>query len=74
LGTLFFLNDLIHVSETVLTDTYSPETISELLLHIPLGILIFKKILPLLPEQQRSMYIWAGISAQIIILLIAFTI
>ena len=72
LGSLFFLNGLIHLSASVLTATYSPGTVSGVILYIPLGVLIFKKILPLLPEEQRPMSIVTGIIVHIIISFIAF--
>jgi hypothetical protein len=74
LGSLFFLNGLIHLAASLVTATYSPGTISGVILYIPLGVLIFKKILPLLPEQQHSLSIVAGIIAHIIISVIAFNI
>jgi Protein of unknown function with HXXEE motif len=74
LGSLFFLNGLIHLLASVLTVTYSPGTISGVILYIPLGVLIFRKILPLLPEQQRPLSIVTGIIAHVIISLIAFSI
>ena len=74
LGSLFFLNGLIHLLASILTVTYSPGTISGIILYIPLGVLIFRKILPLLPEQQRSMSIATGIITHIIISIIAFSI
>jgi hypothetical protein len=74
LGSLFFLNGLIHLAASLLTSAYSPGTISGLIIYLPLGFLIFKSIFPLLPEKQRVPAVTAGIMIQVVIALIALSI
>jgi hypothetical protein len=74
LGTLFFVNGIIHVVASILTATYSPGTISGVILYIPLGVLIIKEIFPLLLESQRLLSIATGIIIHIIVSVIAFNI
>jgi len=74
LGSLFFVNGLIHLAATVITSTYSPGTISGVIFNIPLGVLIFKMIFPRLPEQQRSIAFTTGIIIRIVVTVIAFNI
>lgn len=74
LGSLFFVNGLIHLAASVLTFTYSPGTISGIIIYVPLGVIIFKKIFPFLQEQQRSLSVPAGIAIQILVTLVAFNI
>jgi hypothetical protein len=45
-----------------------------MLIYLPLGYLIFKKIFPLVPEEQRTLSVVAGIIIQIIVALIALSI
>jgi hypothetical protein len=74
LGTLFFTNGLLHITASAFTLNYSPGTISGLLIYIPLGYSIFKKIFPLIPEQQRILCIGAAIAVQIFVALVALNI
>jgi len=74
LGSLFFINGLIHLAASVLTSTYSPGTISGLAIYLPLGFLIFKNIFPLVPEQQRGMAVAAGLIIQLAVTLIALNV
>jgi hypothetical protein len=46
LGTLVFVNGMVHLVLSIFTFSYSPGTISSVVLFIPLGIIIFKRILP----------------------------
>ncbi len=74
MGTLFFVNGIIHLVASVLTATYSPGTITGLIIYLPLGFLIFKIIFPFLPEQKRSLSIAVGIIVHIIVSVVAFNI
>jgi hypothetical protein len=53
LGAFIFLNGVIHLLLSIFTFSYSPGTISGLVLFIPLGIIIFKKIFPLLSQNEK---------------------
>ena len=74
LGMLFFVNGIIHIVATVFTFSYSPGTITGLLFYLLLGYLVYKNIFPLLLEQQRGLSVVAGISVQLIVAMIAFSI
>ena len=74
LGTLFFINGVIHIVSSLFTLSYSPGTISGLLLYLPLGYLIFKIFFPLLPEQQRSLSVVVGILIQVVVAITALSI
>lgn len=60
LGTLVFVNGIIHMLLSIFTFTFSPGTISGIVLFIPLGIIIFKKIFPNLREGERIIAIATG--------------
>lgn len=62
LGTLVFVNGAIHTLLSILTFTYSPGTITGIVLLIPLGSIIYKKIWPELKMQQRIIAVFIGIS------------
>ena len=74
LGTLFFVNGVVHIAASIFTVSYSPGTISACLFYLTLGYLVYKKIFPLIPEQQRSISIVAGIIIQIVVAVIALNI
>ena len=74
LGTLFFINGLIHLLASAILMKYSPGTISGLFIYLPLGYLIFKKIFPLISEQQRVLSVWVGIILQVMVAIIALNI
>jgi len=61
LGTLVFVNGMLHLLLSIFTLTYSPGTISGVVLFIPLGIIIFKKIFPQLRDGERIIAIAIGI-------------
>ena len=61
MGTLVFVNGIIHLLLSILTFSYSPGAISGVVLFVPLGIIIFMKILPKLRESERIMAIGIGI-------------
>lgn len=72
LGSLFFINGLVHPIVSIVTATYSPGTLTGVLIYLPLGFLIFKKVFPLLPEKQRSLSIVTGFVIQLVVSFIAF--
>ena len=74
LGSLFFINGIIHLLASIFTASYSPGIITGIIIYLPLGVLVFKKIFPLLPEDQRILSFIAGVAVQIIVALIAFII
>ena len=74
LAALFFVNGLIHLAASIFTLSYSPGTITGVILYLPLGVLIFKNIFPLLPEEQRSLSVFTGAAIQILVAVIALSI
>lgn len=74
LGVLFFINGIIHVVSTILTSSYSPGTATGLFIYFPLGYIIYKKVFPLLKDQQRTFSFVIAIVLQIIVALIAFNV
>lgn len=71
LGTLVFVNGVVHLSLSIFTLSYSPGTISGVVLFIPLGMLIYKKILPRLPAGERIIAIATGIMVLLAVSLVA---
>jgi len=74
MGTLVFVNGIIHLALSVFTFTYSPGTISGVVLLIPLGIVIYKRVLPLLPKGDQIIAIVIGILFLFIVTSIAMNI
>ena len=74
LGTLFFINGIIHLFASLFTMSYSPGTLTGILIYLPVGLLIFKKILPLVQEEKRMLSIAAGIIIQIVVAVVALNI
>jgi hypothetical protein len=74
LGTLFFFNGLVHIAATVITASYSPGTLSGIFVYLPLGFLIYKKIFPIIPQQQRFLPVVIGIIIQIVVAMVALNI
>jgi hypothetical protein len=67
LGTLIFVNGIIHPILSIFTFSYSPGSISGLVLLIPLGIIIFKKIFPLLTKNERIAAVLSGVATLYIV-------
>ena len=74
LGTLFFINGLIHLFASVTTLEYSPGTLTGIVIYLPLGYVVFKKIFQLMPRQQRGISIITAILLQIAVAIIALNI
>lgn len=74
LGTLVFVNGIVHLLLSIFTFSYSPGSISGVILFIPLGIIIFKRILPQLPKHQRALAIAIGIFVLMTVSMIALNI
>lgn len=74
MGTLVFVNGIMHLLLSILTFSYSPGAISGVVLFFPLGILIFMKILPKLRESERIIAIGIGIFVLFTVSMIAVNI
>ena len=61
LGTLVFVNGCVHLLASLFTLSYSPGTITGVVLFIPLGTVIYKKILPTLKLGEKVVAIVIGI-------------
>lgn len=70
LASLFLVNAGAHLLGSIFTISYSPGSISGLLLLLPLGILIIKNYSPQLSSSQNLVAIVTGIVALIIVGLI----
>lgn len=73
-GSLFFINGIIHPLVSILTATFSPGTITGVIIYLPLGILVFKKIFPLLQEQQRMFSVVLAIAFHLLVSAVALNI
>ncbi len=67
IGSLFFINEIIHIAASVLTLSCSPGTIPGLLVYLPLGLLMYKKIFPLIPHPQQIWVVGGGLLFQVIV-------
>ena len=74
LGSLFFVNGIIHLLASLFTATYSPGTVTGIIFYLPLGILVFKKIFPLMSKPQRGLSFISGVALQIIVAIVALNI
>jgi hypothetical protein len=74
LGTLFFINGIVHIVASVTTFSYSPGILSGIFVYLPLGYLMFKKIFPLIPQKQRLFPVVIGIIIQTIVAVVAISI
>ena len=71
LGTLVFVNGMTHIMLSIFTYSYSPGTITSIVLFIPLGILVFKRLLPKLTPLEKIISIGVGIIILLIVGIIA---
>ena len=74
LGTLVFVNGWTHLLLSIFTYAYSPGTITSVVLFIPLGFIIFRKILPQLRMGEKIMAIAIGIIVLFVASMVAMTI
>jgi len=61
LGTLIFVNGWTHLLLSLFTLSYSPGTISGIVFFIPLGTIIYRKILPQLKSGEKILAITIGV-------------
>jgi len=54
IGTLLAINGLLNVLLSIITTSYAPGTITGIILYLPLGILMFYNIFPLLSDTKRK--------------------
>ena len=71
IGTLLFVNGIVHILATLFTWTYSPGVISGVVILLPLGRIVYRKMYPELPENQRIPSISIGILLLFIVSMIA---
>ena len=74
IGSLLFINGISHVVTSIVTTSYSPGTVTGLILYLPLGIITFKQILPLIPEHKRKNVVMTALLIQIGIAIIAMNV
>jgi len=73
-GTLVFVNGFIHLGASIMTLSYSPGTLSGIILFIPLGLLTFKKIRPQLSGRDQIIGISLGILIHVLVTSVAMNI
>ena len=74
LTSLFFINGIVHLATSIYSYTYSPGTISGVLLYLPIGVFIFKKLQPSLTFSERSAGIGLGFLIHIVVVIVAWNI
>lgn len=74
LGAFIFLNGMAHLLLSISTFSYSPGTISGVVLFMPLGHIIFKKILPQLHGAERIVAVAIGVAILLTASMIAINI
>lgn len=74
LGTLFFVNGLLHISVSAYTGMYSPGAVTSVLLFLPLGYVIFRNSSWKLSFVDKLASVFLGIGIQVGISLIAISI
>jgi hypothetical protein len=73
-GSLFFLNGIIHLLASLLTLSYSPGTLSGIVIYLPLGILIYRYTKARLSALGTKIGILAGIIFHAVVTSIALNI
>lgn len=74
LWTLLFVNGILHPLSCLASASYSPGTLSGLLLYLPLGYAAFQRIIPELSSRQRNTGIIAGILIHLVVVVVAVNI
>jgi hypothetical protein len=74
LATVLFLNGFVHFFSSIFSLSYSPGTISGLLLYLPMGFFLFKKVEPPLRPQERNTGLMIGVLVHIGVALLALNI
>jgi len=72
LGTIVLVNGVIHLALSIFTLSYSPGVITGVIFFLPLGVSIYKKILPLLSESEKTISISIGVIFLFSVSLIAY--
>lgn len=71
LGTLIFVNGIVHILLSILTLSYSPGAITGFIFFLPLGMSIYRKLLPELNQNERIIAIAIGVLALFSVSMIA---
>ena len=74
LTSLFFINGIVHLVSSIYSYTYSPGTVSGILLYLPMGLFIYKSLKQQLTIRERSLGIWLGIFMHVVVIIIAWNI
>ena len=72
--SLFFINGIVHLAASIYSNTYSPGSVSGVLLYLPIGVFIFKKLKPLLTFSERAAGIGLGFLIHIVVVVVAWNI
>lgn len=68
--SLFFINGVLHLAVSIYTVSYSPGTVTGVLIYLPLGIFLYRKIRPSLSNGNRTLGILLGAFIHLIVVLI----
>ncbi len=70
-GVLFFINGWAHLLASIYTWSYFPGLISGIIIYLPLGVLIYKKIYIKSKLKDRQWGVLIGVGFQILVNVIA---
>jgi len=74
LTALFFINGIVHLASSFFSYTYSPGTVTGVLLYLPIGVFLYTKIRLLLTARERSTGIALGIFIHLVVFIVALNI
>ena len=74
LGTVLFLNGFLHLFSSILSFSYSPGTISGLIIYIPMGYALRNFASPALPQNIWLPVLLAAVILHIVVATVALTI
>lgn len=74
LVTLFFVNGLLHLISSAVSFTYSPGTITGVLIYLPLGLYLFKLLYIKLAERKFYTGVMLGLLLHLLVIIVAWNI
>ncbi|MBU0528459.1 HXXEE domain-containing protein [bacterium] len=74
IGTLMFINGTSHILASFVTTSYSPGVATGIVLYVPLGLIIFKKLFPLIADIKRKYIVLTAVLIQIGVIVIALNV
>lgn len=74
LTSLFFINGIVHLVTSLVSNSYSPGMVTGAILYIPMGFFLYNKIKPALTRSNQKLGFLLGILIHIVVALIAYNI